>query len=250
MAPRKKKNKIHDEGEPSAAANKRRRIELLNSTTGVPFTNPFTQFPSIHLLHQHSRNSPRTTAAIDTDLQLSPPEPIAPDESATADDHLLSSLVGQQNFLIGYHINQMMLSVEEFWRRNFAEEVKKRKEIEEKIKVKDEQAVRFRQMYHFYEERTFLLEDMLQRRVAGEGCSTAAAAAAVPEEQVESCFVDLNSVPRKDMACRNCRSRPATMLWLPCRHLCVCLVCERRVKICPICSVQKTESLMVNFPPP
>ncbi|KAL4576018.1 hypothetical protein LXL04_012106 [Taraxacum kok-saghyz] len=245
MAPRKNKNKINDERESSAAAaNKRRRIELLNNTTGVPFTNPITQFPSIHLLHQHTRNSPRTTAAIDTDLQLSPPE-----DRATADDDLFSSLVGQQNFLIGYHANQMMASVEEFWRRNFAEEVKKRKEMEEKIKVKDEQALRFRQMYHFYEERTFLLEDMLQRRFAGEGCSTAVTAD-VPEEQVESCFVDLNSVPRRDMACRNCRSRPATMLWLPCRHLCVCLVCERRVKNCPICGVQKTESFMINLPSP
>lgn len=142
--------------------------------------------------------------------------------------------------------NLMMQSVEEFWWRNFVEEVKKRKEMEEKIKLKDEQAGRFRQMYHFYEERTFLLEDMLRRSVAGEGCSTAVAA--VPEEQVESCFVDLNRVPRKDMACKNCQSRPATMLWLPCRHLCVCLICERRVKICPICGVQKTESFMINLP--
>ncbi|KAI3519624.1 hypothetical protein L1887_08838 [Cichorium endivia] len=249
MAPRKNKNKIHDEGEPSATANKRiRRMELLNRTTGVPFTNPITQFPSIHFLQQQSRNPPRNPVAIDTDLQLSPPETIRSDDRPTADDDQLSSSLAQQNFLIGYHTNQMMQSVEEFWRRNFAEEVKKRKEMEEKLKIKDEQVVRFRQMYHFYEERTFLLEDMLRRRVAGEGCS--ADVAAVPEEQVESCFVVLDSAPTRDMACRNCRNRPANMLWLPCRHLCVCLVCERRVKICPICSVQKTESFMVNLPSP
>ncbi|KAI3519629.1 hypothetical protein L1887_08843 [Cichorium endivia] len=244
MAPRKNKKKINDEADCSLASNKRRRLELLNSTTGVPFTNPFSQFPSLDLLHQQ-RNQTAQTTVIHTDLKLSPPATHQNEEAAVDDDHF-NSLIPPQNFLIGYHINQMRLSVEEFWRRNFGEEIKKRKEIEARLKQKEELADRLRQMYHFYEERTFHLEEMLQRRVAGEGCSTVAAA--VREEEVQSCFVDPNNAPRRDMACRNCRSRPATMLWLPCRHLCVCLVCERRVKICPICGAQKTESLMINLP--
>ncbi|CAH1438861.1 unnamed protein product [Lactuca virosa] len=246
MAPRKNKNKINDEAHCAAAANKRRRIELMNTTTGVPFTNPISQFLSLDLLHQQ-RNLPPQTTVIHTDLNLSPPSATHQDEEAAVDEDHFNSLIPPQNFLIGYHINQMRLSVEEFWRRNFGEEVKKRQEIEAKLKQKEELADRLRQLYNFYEERTFRLEEMLQRRVA-EGCSTPAAA--VREEEVESNFVDPRSASKTDMACRNCRSRRATMLWLPCRHLCVCLVCERRVKICPICGAKKTESFMISLPLP
>lgn len=140
-------------------------------------------------------------------------------------------------------MNQMQPSVEEFWRRNFADEINKRKEIEAKLIEKDEQVGRFREMYHIYEERAFHLEEMVQRKVAGEGGGSAAI---TPEEEVESCnIVDLNSVSKMEMACKNCRSRPARMLWLHCRHVCVCLVCERRVETCPICGARKTESFMV-----
>ncbi|XP_024982340.1 probable BOI-related E3 ubiquitin-protein ligase 2 [Cynara cardunculus var. scolymus] len=238
MAPMKNKNKIICEGECSAAASKRRRIELLN---------PITEFPSSISLLQRQRNPPQNTTAIGTRLQLSPPSafPQREDEKDAADDDALSSLIPQQNFIINYHINQMLLSVNEFWRSNLAEEVKKRKDMEASLKQKDELVDRFRQMYHYYEERTCFLEEVLQRRMTGEECSGAGAAAA--EEEVESCFVELNSVGNAEMICRNCRSRPATMVWLPCRHLCVCLVCERRVKLCPICGVQKTESFMINL---
>ncbi|KAJ9539812.1 hypothetical protein OSB04_026318 [Centaurea solstitialis] len=225
MAPRKNKNKIIHEAECSAAAGKRRRIELLNATAaagGVTFTNPIAaDFPSIPLLHHHHhhRNPPPITAG----FHLSPPSPFLhrQDEENTADDDALSSLISQQNFIINYHMSQMLLTVNEFWRSNFAEEVKKRKEMEASLKQKEELADRFRQMYHYYEERTCLLEDMLQRRMmaGGEDCSGGAGGGAT-EEEVQSCFLDLNNVAGKtEMVCKNCRSRPATMLWLPCRHL-------------------------------
>ncbi|KAL4576019.1 hypothetical protein LXL04_012107 [Taraxacum kok-saghyz] len=244
MAPRKNKKQINDETDFLMTANKRRKFELLNSTTGVPLTNTISQFPALEFLHQQCNPPPQTTV-IHTDLNLSPPLATHQDEEAAAYDDHFNSLIPPQNFLIGYHINQMRLSMEEFWRRNLGEEVKKRKEIEAILKQKEELADRLRHMYHFYEERTFKLEQMVERRVAGEGCSTL-----VREEEVESCFVDPKSSPGTDISCRNCRSRRATMLWLPCRHLCVCLVCERRVKVCPICGVRKTESFMINLPFP
>ncbi|KAI3704964.1 hypothetical protein L1987_75194 [Smallanthus sonchifolius] len=240
-----RKNKMIYEGESSAAANKRRRNEILNGENGVPFTNPITQFPSANMLRQQHNLRPNT-AVIGTDLQLSPPSPIQQEEEEAEDDGLVSWLIPQQNFIINYHINLMQQSVEEFWRRNLAGEVKKRKEIEAKLKEKEEQADRFRQMYHFYEKRTFYLEEMVQQQLAAE--RVYAAPAVAPEEEVQSCLVDLNSVQRTDVKCKNCRTRPATMLWLPCRHLCVCLVCEWRVKACLICSVKKTESFKINLP--
>ncbi|XP_024982939.1 probable BOI-related E3 ubiquitin-protein ligase 2 [Cynara cardunculus var. scolymus] len=220
MAPRKDKNVMtNDAGE--NAATKRRRIQAMNGTSGVPFRNPTS-----------------------TRLEHSPPaaSPVVADD----DDGAFSCLISQQNSLISYHMKQMQVSVGEFWRRNFSKEVKKRKEMEARLKEKEEQAGRFREMYHFYEDRAFLLEEKVQRMLAKERCSTAAAHAATTnvEEEVESCVVE----KRLHLACLNCLVRAATMVWLPCRHLSVCLVCERRVKSCPICGDKKTESFMIkNF---
>ncbi|KAI7736850.1 hypothetical protein M8C21_013606 [Ambrosia artemisiifolia] len=176
-------------------------------------------------------------------LQLTPP---ATTQEETEDDGFIDWIMPQQNFLINYHTNLMLQSVEEFWRRNLSEEIKKRKEIETKLKDKEQQADRFRQMYYFYEKRTFHLEQMVERQVAAERFYAAPPVA--PDEEVQSCLNDLNSVQRMDVMCKNCLTRPATMLWLPCRHLCVCLVCERRVKACPICGLKKTESFKIDLP--
>ncbi|KAJ0466065.1 putative transcription factor C2H2 family [Helianthus annuus] len=240
MAPRKNKNKIIDECETSAAANKRMRMDILNRTNGVPFTSRFNQFPSIHMLQQQQQRNP--TQNIGSDLRLAPPSPVPPE-----DDGFISTLIPQQNFIINYHMNLMVQSVEDFWRRNLAGEIQKRMEMERVLKEKEEQVERFRNMYHFYEERTFVLENMGPNRFAGEGPSGGGAGAAL-EEEVQSCHVEVKEDQRMEIRCRNCLNRPASMLWLPCRHLSVCLVCERRVKNCPICRVKKTESIQINLP--
>ncbi|KAI7749320.1 hypothetical protein M8C21_023655 [Ambrosia artemisiifolia] len=237
MAPRKNnKNKMIHECESSAAAKKRMRMDIMNGTNGVPFTSRFTQFPSIHMLQTQRK-------PIGTDLRLAPPSPVRlrpQDQLDAADDGLISTLIPQQNFIINYHMNQMVQSVEELWRRNLAEELKKRKEMERMLKDKEEQVERFRQMYHFYEERAFVLENM---RVTGEGSS--GRGVGTGEEEVQSCYV---GGERMEIKCRNCLNRAASMLWLPCRHLSVCMMCERRVKNCPICSVKKTQSFHINMP--
>ncbi|MFS7909176.1 hypothetical protein Hanom_Chr01g00091661 [Helianthus anomalus] len=99
LAPRKK-NKIIDECETSAAANKRMRMDILNRTNGVPFTSRFNQFPSIYMLQQQ-RNP---TQNIGSDLRLAPPSPVRPEE-VVADDGFISTLIPQQNFIINYHMN-------------------------------------------------------------------------------------------------------------------------------------------------
>ncbi|GKC99553.1 zinc finger, RING/FYVE/PHD-type containing protein [Tanacetum coccineum] len=161
------------------------------------------------------------------------------DEEQTADDDgLLSSLIPQQNLLMGYHMTQMLQSVEDFWRRHLTSELKKFKDLEATLQEKERQVVKFRDLYHDYESKAFDLEETLRRSMEGERVT-------VREEEVESCLVDEH---RMDTTCWNCQSRPATMLWLPCRHVCVCLMCDRRVKTCPMCGVHKTETLMINMP--
>ncbi|PWA42241.1 zinc finger, RING/FYVE/PHD-type [Artemisia annua] len=197
---------MEDIPESSNAANKRRRVEIMNHTSGVPFTNPITQFPSMHLLGQQQNRN--VTRLFGTDLEVSP----------SAENDIVSSLMPHQNYLLGFHINQMLLSVEDFWQRNLSEELKKIKEMETKIKEKEQQLI----------------------------YNTLAPTFVRPEE-VQSCLGDLNNAQRTDIACKECDSRPATMLWLPCRHLCVCFPCDEKIKICPICNVNKTESFMINL---
>lgn len=138
----------------------------------------------------------------------------------------------------------MQQSVEQFWRRKISEELKKTVEIETKLKEQEQQADLFRSMYYHYEQRSFHLEETLRKSLEGEEYVSVER-----NQEVQSCFVDPKKIAQKmDMKCKTCRKSPATMIWLPCMHLSVCLMCERRVKICPICGVQKTQSFLINPP--
>ncbi|PWA76771.1 zinc finger, RING/FYVE/PHD-type [Artemisia annua] len=224
---------MEDIPESSNAANKRRRVEIMNHTSGVPFTNPITQFPSMHLLGQQQNRN--VTRLFGTDLEV----------SLSAENDIVSSLMPHQNVVVSFHMNQMLRSLEDFWRSNLSEELKKIKEMETRIKEKEEQLDLFKQMYQYYEQKTSQLELTLWR-TNREIYNTPAPTFVRPEE-VQSCLGDLNNAQRTEMACKECDSRPATMMWLPCRHLCVCFPCDEKIMICPICNVKKTESFMINL---
>ncbi|XP_047335104.1 probable BOI-related E3 ubiquitin-protein ligase 3 [Impatiens glandulifera] len=50
-----------------------------------------------------------------------------------------------------------------------------------------------------------------------------------------------------DRMCRNCGRDEASVLLLPCRHLCLCNVCGSSVHICPICKSTKNASVHINL---
>lgn len=56
-----------------------------------------------------------------------------------------------------------------------------------------------------------------------------------------------NGVNKKGMWCRKCGKQESCVLLLPCRHLCVCSVCESSVSVCPVCRSAKNASLVVNM---
>lgn len=47
--------------------------------------------------------------------------------------------------------------------------------------------------------------------------------------------------------CRACKSKVASVLLVPCRHLCLCKECEGFIDSCPVCQVMKTASVQVNM---
>lgn len=47
--------------------------------------------------------------------------------------------------------------------------------------------------------------------------------------------------------CRKCGKEESCVLVLPCRHLCVCSVCESCVSVCPVCRSPKNASLVVKM---
>ncbi|KAL6562648.1 hypothetical protein OROGR_003655 [Orobanche gracilis] len=51
---------------------------------------------------------------------------------------------------------------------------------------------------------------------------------------------------RKDiMKCKSCKGKVVSFLLMPCRHLCLCVECERFVGICPVCQMVPTDCIEV-----
>ncbi|XP_047340442.1 probable BOI-related E3 ubiquitin-protein ligase 3 [Impatiens glandulifera] len=50
-----------------------------------------------------------------------------------------------------------------------------------------------------------------------------------------------------DRLCRSCGTAEASILLLPCRHLCLCRICGSSVYTCPICECNKTASVHINL---
>ncbi|XP_021768089.1 BOI-related E3 ubiquitin-protein ligase 1-like isoform X2 [Chenopodium quinoa] len=65
-------------------------------------------------------------------------------------------------------------------------------------------------------------------------------------EDAESAYVDPVSDRRvTSPSCKMCRTRVATVVLLPCRHLCVCKECDDVVQACPLCLSLRSASVEV-----
>ncbi|KAI3510118.1 hypothetical protein L1887_25648 [Cichorium endivia] len=56
-----------------------------------------------------------------------------------------------------------------------------------------------------------------------------------------------NNGSRLNRWCRNCGKVESCVLLLPCRHLCICTVCESSINVCPICKSSKNATVHVNM---
>ncbi|GAB2273673.1 hypothetical protein Dimus_008455 [Dionaea muscipula] len=68
-------------------------------------------------------------------------------------------------------------------------------------------------------------------------------------EDAESAYVDPQTVGTRigGPACNSCRKRVATVVLLPCWHLCVCSACNALVEACPLCLSLRQGGVEVFF---
>ena len=80
----------------------------------------------------------------------------------------------------------------------------------------------------------------------GTGCSGGVEGQGKAED-AESAYVDpdrVTVVPGRP-SCKSCRKRMASVVLLPCRHLCVCTECDQMVQACPLCLHVRNSSVEV-----
>ncbi|CAK7356233.1 unnamed protein product [Dovyalis caffra] len=80
----------------------------------------------------------------------------------------------------------------------------------------------------------------------GLGCSGGVEGQAQAED-AESAYVDPDrvTVVPGEPRCKACQKRMASVVLLPCRHLCVCTECDQVVQACPLCLYVRNSSVEV-----
>ncbi|CAL5187709.1 unnamed protein product [Lathyrus oleraceus] len=78
-----------------------------------------------------------------------------------------------------------------------------------------------------------------------EGCGLSCALGVEGHaEDAESGYID----PERAVSgpkCRGCGKRVASVVVLPCRHLCVCTECDARFRVCPVCLTVKNSTVEI-----
>ncbi|OEL37730.1 hypothetical protein BAE44_0001251 [Dichanthelium oligosanthes] len=93
--------------------------------------------------------------------------------------------------------------------------------------------------------------DNLQSPCGGAGAGPGADGDA--EDAQSCCFEQEEGAATEEAtggtrACRSCGAADASVLLLPCRHLCLCSGCEAAAEACPVCAAAKNASLHVLLP--
>lgn len=92
------------------------------------------------------------------------------------------------------------------------------------------------------------LQAQLQQAMSGGGCDGGDGGTAGVEGQAddaESAHIDPERVASLGPSCKACRKRLASMLLLPCRHLCLCTDCDQVAQTCPLCLSKRSSSVEV-----
>ncbi|GJW94025.1 probable BOI-related E3 ubiquitin-protein ligase 3 [Tanacetum coccineum] len=131
------------------------------------------------------------------------------------------------------------------------------------LKTKDEEITRLNQLNWSLEEKlkSLLVENQIWRELTQTNEAIAnnlqqllAQAQLQQQEQeqtlvndVESCCGSNYEEDVSTKKCLKCGKKESCVLVLPCRHLCLCNVCESTITICPVCSSTKSAALLINM---
>uniref|UniRef100_A0A7N0UU45 RING-type domain-containing protein n=1 Tax=Kalanchoe fedtschenkoi TaxID=63787 RepID=A0A7N0UU45_KALFE len=66
-------------------------------------------------------------------------------------------------------------------------------------------------------------------------------------DDAESVHMDPDRAEPEARLCRGCRSEVASVVLLPCRHLCLCATCDVLSHACPCCRTLKQSSIQIYF---
>lgn len=114
---------------------------------------------------------------------------------------------------------------------------RKNKELEVRMEQLAMEAEAWQQRAKYNEDMIAALNYNLERaqgqpRDSLEGCGDSEV------DDTASCFNGRNN-NKTMMMCRFCGVREVCMLLLPCKHMCLCKECERKLSSCPLCQSSK-----------
>ncbi|XP_027362631.1 E3 ubiquitin-protein ligase BOI-like [Abrus precatorius] len=66
-------------------------------------------------------------------------------------------------------------------------------------------------------------------------------------EDAESAYVDPERLAMFGPRCRGCGDKMASVVVLPCRHLCICTQCDMHFRACPVCLTLTNSTLRVSL---
>ncbi|KAK2372393.1 E3 ubiquitin-protein ligase BOI [Trifolium repens] len=79
-----------------------------------------------------------------------------------------------------------------------------------------------------------------------EGCGLSCALGVEGQaEDAESGYIDPDRVVISGHKCKGCEKRVASVVVLPCRHLCVCNECDTHFRVCPVCLTVKNSTVEI-----
>ncbi|KAG2318427.1 hypothetical protein Bca52824_011640 [Brassica carinata] len=227
-----------------------------------------------------STKRPRGSQYLDTDANLAPAVKRRSGafglSSSLINTELLCQIQNQQQFEIDRFVAQrtekLRIEIEARQRtqtRMLASAVQNA--IAKKLKEKGDEIVRIRNVNFVLQERvkSLYVENQIWRDIAQTNqahannlrtnldqvlaqIETLQTAATAVEDDAESscgsCVEGGEAIRAVSSGCKRCGEREASVLVLPCRHLCLCTVCgSASLRTCPVCGSVMNASVHVNM---
>lgn len=89
------------------------------------------------------------------------------------------------------------------------------------------------------------LQQAMMNGTAQERRDDYALSCAAGADDAESAYIDPDRVEPTGPKCRGCGRRVASVVVLPCRHLCLCPKCDVHFRACPVCLSFKDSTVEV-----